>query len=253
MTMLFVIMRAVLSSAVSTCWPSPVWSRWRMAAITATAPSVAEQKSTNGADERVGWPAGPDIAAAPDIAWARPSKPTRSLHGPPDPNTLLVARMMSGLTSRASRSRRPSRRGPRRHVGDHDVGGGDEATQHVAARRLRRVQRHAPLVAADLEEQRTRTVGRHRRHEAVLGAVELLDADDVGAEVGQVGGQARAGDVPAEVEHPDVVQNAGHRYPLVAAVTRNGSGCPRGRNCWECAAAVHEPQQFPSLRYGADP
>ena len=95
-------------------------------------------------------------------------------------------------------------------VGDHHVGDGDQLLHHLAAGGLHRVQRHAELVAAHLEEHRAFAALGDRRDPAVLAALELLDADHLGAEVAQHGSAEGAGDVPAEIEDANSFQNARH-------------------------------------------
>ena len=102
-------------------------------------------------------------------------------------------------------------------VGDHDVGLRDQFLHDLAAGRLHRVEREAELVAAHLEEHRAFAALDDRRHPAILAAVELLDADHLGAEIAQHGAAERAGDVAAEIENADTFENAWHwlSYPWI--------------------------------------
>src|SRR5260370_42048802 len=83
----------------------------------------------------------------------------------------------------------------------------------LAAGRLHRVEREAKLVAAHLEEHRAFAALDDGRHPAVLAAVELLDADHLGAEVAQHRAAERAGDVPAEIENAYSFEDARHWSP----------------------------------------
>ena len=56
----------------------------------------------------------------------------------------------------------------------------------------------------------------HRRDPAVLAAADPLDADDVGAEVGQERRTVRPGDVATEVENPGARENAAQRFVTLA-------------------------------------
>src|SRR5260370_19658462 len=83
----------------------------------------------------------------------------------------------------------------------------------LAAGRLHRVECQAKLVAAHLEEHRAFAAFDDGRHPAVLAAVELLDADHLGAEVAQHRAAERTGDVAAEIENAYSFENAGHDFP----------------------------------------
>src|SRR6185312_4914373 len=81
----------------------------------------------------------------------------------------------------------------------------------LAAGGLHRVEREAELVTAHLEEHGAFAARGDRSHPAVLAAVELFDADHLGAEVTQHGAAEGAGDVAAENENAYSVQNARHQ------------------------------------------
>src|SRR5260370_38108573 len=83
----------------------------------------------------------------------------------------------------------------------------------LAAGRLHRVEREAKLVAAHLEEHRAFAALDDGRHPAILAAVQLLDADHLGAEVAQHRAAERTGDVPAEIENAYSFQNPWHWFP----------------------------------------
>ena len=95
-----------------------------------------------------------------------------------------------------------------RQVGDDDVGGRHELADDLAALGARRVERHRALVAVHHEIQRADAVRRHRRDPAILAATAALDADHVGAQVGQERRAVRARDVPPEVEDARARENA---------------------------------------------
>ncbi len=73
-----------------------------------------------------------------------------------------------------------------------------------------RIERQAELVAAHLEEHRAFAALDDGRHPAVLAAVELLDADHFGAEVAQHRAAERTGDVAAEIENANTLEDPGH-------------------------------------------
>ena len=110
-----------------------------------------------------------------------------------------------------------------RQVGDHDVGRRHQAAHDLAPLGLHRVQRQAALAAVALQEHRAGAVLRDRLYPSVLAAAQLLDADHVGAEVGQQRGAERPRDVAAEVEHAHARQHAGG----VARVLRHRVLLPR--------------------------
>ena len=108
-----------------------------------------------------------------------------------------------------------ARHGLGRQVGDDHVGGGDQPVERGPALRPHRVEGDGFLVPVHLEEQGAFAglpVGarRQRQNEPVLAAAALLDPDHVGAEIRQQGADIGAGDVAAEVQHPNSVQHARH-------------------------------------------
>jgi hypothetical protein len=90
------------------------------------------------------------------------------------------------------------------------VRGRDELAHDLATFGLHRVQGHALLVAVHLHEPGPVAALGDRARVAVLAAVDLLDADHLGSEVGQHRGAERSRDVAAEVDHPYPVEHHGH-------------------------------------------
>ena len=98
-------------------------------------------------------------------------------------------------------------------VGDDHVRPRRQPPQHRAPLGLHRVQGHPALVAVDLHEERA-VAGRGQRHqETVFAAADLLDPHHVGPQVREQRRAERPRDVAAEIEHPDPVENPGHRQP----------------------------------------
>jgi hypothetical protein len=106
----FVNATAVRRSAASTFCPRLVSRLAISAASVPNAETDAVPKSTHATAARIGCSGVPVRYAAPDMSCPIPSKPWRSLHGPPAPNAVTVVRMMSGFTrrrlSRSSDSKR---------------------------------------------------------------------------------------------------------------------------------------------------
>ena len=75
------------------------------------------------------------------------------------------------------------------------------------------VERHAELVAVHRQEHRAAAIRPRadRDQAAILAAAKPLDADHLGAEVAEQRGAERAGDVAAEIEDADTVENTSHR------------------------------------------
>ncbi len=108
-------------------------------------------------------------------------------------SAVAVVRMMSGLIAFSEVVvELHGAQGLRRQIGDHDVRGRHQAAHHLLPFRLHRIERDAFLVAVDLQKQRALAAFADRRHEAVLAAVALLHADDLGAELGQQVSRNRA-------------------------------------------------------------
>ena len=97
-----------------------------------------------------------------------------------------------------------------RQVGDDDIGGGHELPHDQAALGRGGIERHRALVAVHDQVEGAHAVRADRRDPAVLAAASPLDADDVGAEIGQERGAVRPGDVAPEVEDADPRENVGH-------------------------------------------
>src|SRR6185436_4381812 len=117
---------------------------------------------------------------------------------------------------------------------------------HLASRRLHRIERHAELVAAHLEEHRAFAALGHRRHPAVFAALQLLDPDHLGAEVTQQGAAKRPGDVSAEIEDAYSFQHARHRT-LALAQSKNMLGF-RNTASTRQPSSVHASWRLPALR-----
>ena len=102
-----------------------------------------------------------------------------------------------------------------RHVGDHDVGVRYQPTGDRPALVGRGVQRQRALVAIALQKGCAFAGLGDRLHPPILPTVPLLDADDVGAHVGQQGGTPRRGDEAAVVQHPYPVEDTHRPFPLL--------------------------------------
>src|SRR5438445_9222978 len=76
---------AVRSSAPSTFWPRPLFSRAMSAASVPNAATAAVPQSTHATAARMGCSGVPARYAEPHITWPIPSKPCLPLHGPPAP------------------------------------------------------------------------------------------------------------------------------------------------------------------------
>ncbi len=105
-------------------------------------------------------------------------------------------------------------------VGDHHVGHRHQLPHDLLAGRLHGIEREAELVAPHLEEHGAFAALGDRRHPAVLAAVELLDADHLGAEVAQHGAAERPRDVPAEIENA----NSARRTPGISSTPVMNAG-----------------------------
>ncbi|MGY4458807.1 hypothetical protein ACVWYI_002767 [Bradyrhizobium sp. LB13.1] len=112
--------------------------------------------------------------------------------------------------------------GLRRQIGDDHVRGRNQAAHHLLPFRLHRIEREALLVAIDLKKQRAFATLSHRRHEAILAAVALLHANDLGAEFGQQGRAIRPCDIAPEIENAYARQNSPH--PFLPGVLTSGFG-----------------------------
>src|SRR6185437_10495371 len=99
-----------------------------------------------------------------------------------------------------------------RQIGDHDIGGGDEFFDDLAAFRRGGVEGHPQLVAVHRQEHRAAALGpgADRDDRAVLAAAPPLDADHLRAEIAEQRGAEWAGDVAAEIEYPNAVENTRH-------------------------------------------
>ena len=111
-----------------------------------------------------------------------------------------------------------------RQVGDHHVGGAHESFHDFASPGRRQVEGDAALVAADLQVVRALALLAHGHRVAVLAPGGALDTDHVRAEVRKDRGGKRAGDVAAEIDDPDIPEDAippahAQRSRIVTAVT----------------------------------
>jgi hypothetical protein len=96
----------------------------------------------------------------------------------------------------------------RRHVGDDDVAARDQPAHDLAAFGRGGLERQRAFAAVHLHVQAAFAAGGQRQQAAVFAATDLVDADHVGAVVGQQRAAKRAGDEAPEVEHADAGQNA---------------------------------------------
>jgi hypothetical protein len=103
----------------------------------------------------------------------------------------------------------------RRQVRHHHIGGTHQTADDLLPLRRHRVERERALVAVHLQEKRAHPVGADGSYEAVLAALALLDADDLGALLGEQRRAIGAGDVAAEIQDPNAPQNTRHArfYP----------------------------------------
>ena len=93
------------------------------------------------------------------------------------------------------------------HEGHDDAS--HEPADHFGPALGEGVEADASLVAVDRQEQRP-CVGGDGTDEAVFGAGDALDADDVGAHVAQKRRTVRSGNVASEVEDANAAQRIGH-------------------------------------------
>ena len=114
---------------------------------------------------------------------------------------------------------------PRRVVLDHDVAGGEQVAQQLAAPVGGQVQRHARLVGVQAREDagllppvglREADAGQHA---GPVGPGRRLDVQHVGAQHGQNVGAQRAGPERGQIENPQPLERQGRR--------RDPGDCPR--------------------------
>ena len=102
----------------------------------------------------------------------------------------------------------------RRQVCHHDVCRGDEAAHDAPAGFRHGIEGKAALVAVHLKEHRpfTALAGPRLRHdrlnEAVLRSLAPFDPNNLGPQVAQQGRAVRPGNIAAEVEYADTLQNS---------------------------------------------
>ena len=102
----------------------------------------------------------------------------------------------------------------RRQVGDHDIGGLDQAAHDLLALGRHGIEGHAQLVAVHLQEQRTLAGLGDRRLKAILAALAFFDAYHLGAVLRHQRCAIRSGDISSEVEHPDAFKHTHHPRSL---------------------------------------
>src|SRR5205085_6348922 len=76
---------------------------------------------------------------------------------------------------------------------------------------LHRIERDALLVAVDLQKQRAFTAAADRRHKAILAAIALFHANDLGAKLGQQCRAIGTCDIAPEIEDAHALKNSPHR------------------------------------------
>ena len=99
----------------------------------------------------------------------------------------------------------------RRQIGDDDIGGRDQLLDDLAAFRGGRVEGHPELVAVHRQKHRAPALGpgADRDEGAILAAAQPLDADHLGAEIGQECRAERACDVTPEIQHANAFEHTG--------------------------------------------
>ena len=98
-----------------------------------------------------------------------------------------------------------------RHIGYHNIGGGDQFFLNFPALWLGRVEGDTLLVPIALEEHAAGTgLIADLVVEAVLAAVDFLHPDDFGAEIAEQCRTPRARDIAAKIQNPNTVQYARH-------------------------------------------
>jgi hypothetical protein len=101
----------------------------------------------------------------------------------------------------------PLAQGRRPGVGDHHVGVFDQPTQQGLAFGDAQVQGDRTLVAPQRLPHQPDAVDLVAPGADRVTAVGLLDLDDVGAELAQIGGGQRRGGQRGDVENPDAVKH----------------------------------------------
>src|SRR4029077_3655052 len=95
----------------------------------------------------------------------------------------------------------------------HDFGLGHERGEDVFPLRTAHVQAHA-LLAPVVDREVHALATNHRWVAARLLATDLLDLDDLGAQIGQQHAPARPGLEARQLQHPDVVETGVHLVAL---------------------------------------
>src|SRR5438552_10563970 len=88
-----------------------------------------------------------------------------------------------------------------RHICDHHVGSLHEPAHHFASLGPIHVERERALVAVYLQEECTLATLGDGGHEAILAAPDPIDANHIGAEIGQQRGTERSGYEAAEINN----------------------------------------------------
>ena len=109
----------------------------------------------------------------------------------------------------------------RRQVGDDHVGGGDQLAHDLLALGRMGSSVRPSLLRFICRNSAPSPVVGDRGLEAVLAALALLDADHLGAVLGQQRGAIGPRDVAAEVEHANAFENASHIFTLFALDHQN--------------------------------
>ncbi len=99
---------------------------------------------------------------------------------------------------------------PGTEVFEHDIGARHQRGEDLLAARGPQVEAEA-LLAAVVDREIDALAAHQRLRLARLLAAQLLDLDDLGAEVGEDHAAARAGLVPRQLEDPNAVQRSAHR------------------------------------------
>src|SRR5262249_30565285 len=130
---------------------------------------------------------------------------------------------------------------------DEDVGVADQALQQILTAGMREVQRHRSLAArVDLPPQLP-AVAQPRAER--IAAARVLDLDDIGAVIGEDGGQHAAGNEPRAVDDSQALEGAAHftaflMWAASASMTRASASFsvrPVALTWYSMAVASHWP------------